>query len=203
MSAPASFFLATLFAFAHTDMASITLSLAAQHGKFHLPATFAGCFVGSAAADLAWFSVGRYLGAWALERPPLSWFNRRGQVELASRWLSQRGEYLLLLGRFMPALCTPMQFAAGMLHARPWRAVALLLASGAAHTTVVFGLAWWVGREIEAYFAAYQRAVLWGLVLAAAALLVLLRVVPWIVTRLSALGVSSSSPNAESPERTP
>lgn len=196
MNAGASLLIAAGLSMFQTDAAIIGTALAAQQGKLHPTAALLGCFLGSAVGDVAWFLCGRYFGAWAMSRWPLVWLIRPQQVAVASRWLSRRGDLLLLGSRFMPAFCTAIQFAAGMLHTRPRRAIPLLLIAAVLNTLTVFGLAVWLGHEIEVYLAAYRKAAV-GVVFGAGLLLLLvLHYVPGLIAG-RAVGAAELEPVTE------
>ncbi len=205
MNAGASFLIASGLTFFQTDAAIIGTALAAQQGKLHMGAALAGCFFGGAVGDVVWFLCGRYLGKWALERRPVTWFVRPQQMAIASRWLSRRGDLLLVISRFLPGLCTAIQFMAGMLHARPRRAIPLLLTAAALNTFAVFSLAVWLGHGIETYLSAYRQAAVWIIVAAGLMLLVVLHFGPGLITSRLAKDVVkpvAGLTNADSPENT-
>lgn len=200
MSAISSLLMAASVSLFQTDAAIIGTALAAQQSKIHVGGALVGCILGSAVGDVAWFLCGRHLGKWAMTRRPFSWFVRPHQVQWASHWLTRRGDFVLLGSRFLPALCTAIQFAAGMLHTRPRRAIPLLLVAAVANTLVVFSLASWLGHEMETYLTAYRDWAVWIVAAAGAALLLVLHFGPGLLARPAAASplADAASPSSES-----
>ena len=69
---------------------------------FSWPVTFATAYVGLLAADLTVYTFGRKLRSHKLRRRFIRHVIRPGRLRLAGRWFARFGDWLVMVGRFVP-----------------------------------------------------------------------------------------------------
>jgi membrane-associated protein len=80
--------------------------------------------VAGAAGAVAGDNVSFALGTWVGERTVKRWFRgekAQGRLHWAEHQLLTRGAYIIIVARFIPGGRTATTFAAGYIHAFPWR----------------------------------------------------------------------------------
>jgi pimeloyl-ACP methyl ester carboxylesterase/membrane protein DedA with SNARE-associated domain len=146
----AAFVLALLLAgstLVSEDLTCIGAGVMAAQGRIDWSLAVFACFLGILGGDLLLFLAGRYLGRPAIERAPLKWFIRGGDVEKGSTWFSRKGGMVILTSRFAPGMRLPTYFAAGLLHTSFWRFTFYFSVAAAVWTPLLVGLSSALGAE--------------------------------------------------------
>ncbi len=89
----------------------------AARGHLSLPLVIAIAAVGAFAGDNTSYAGGRFLGA-RIQRRFFSGEKAAGRIEWAKRFLKERGGYVFLVARFIPAGRTATTFTAGLVRYR-------------------------------------------------------------------------------------
>jgi membrane protein DedA with SNARE-associated domain len=111
-------FLDVIFPVVPSETAVITAGVVAAGGELSLPLVIAAAAVGACLGDNVAYLLGRLFE----ERVAGTLFagKRRHHLDRAERMLSERGGYLIVIGRFIPGGRTAVTFGAGILRF-PWR----------------------------------------------------------------------------------
>ena len=140
------------------------------------PGTIA-CLIGIFVGDVAFFALGRLVGRPALKRRPLRWLVRADNLDGAVDWFGRRGPVLVFVTRFLPGFRVPTYVAAGILHTGAWTFVFWFLLAAGVWTPALVGLSAGFGHQMVHWLGRY-RVLAWpALLLAAALIFVLVRVV--------------------------
>lgn len=157
------------------DVACIGAGIAVARGDVAWLPALVACFVGTLGMDVFFFCCGRYGGHWALRLPPIHWLVPERRLTQAITVLARYGSLVILVSRFLPALRTPLQFAAGLAHAKPTRALVYLVLACAIYVPLVFAGGFWFGEAVLQPLGQFQS---YGLpILIAAGLAILLAVI--------------------------
>ncbi len=118
-------------------------------GDLSLPLVIAAGAVGAVVGDNVSYGIGSWLG----ERTVKRWFRgekSRKRLEWAERTLSERGPYIIVVGRFIPGGRTAVTFSAGYLHTFPWRRFIVAdIAAGVIWATYASLLGYFGGKTFE------------------------------------------------------
>jgi membrane protein DedA with SNARE-associated domain len=145
-----------LATFASEDIACLAAGALIANGTIGLIPGILACAAGIYAGDLLLFFAGR-AGAPIARR-----FVSSGKLELAGRWMAERGAAVVLLSRFTPGLRLPTYLAAGILRTRFWTFNSYFLAAALIWTPVLVGSAAYLGRIFPAApFAMGAAMLLW------------------------------------------
>ncbi len=111
-------FLDVIIPIVPSETAVITAGVVASNGDLSLPLVIAAAAAGACLGD----NVAYLLGRLCEDRVANTLFagKRRHHLDRAERTLSERGGYLIIIGRFIPGGRTAVTFGAGVLHF-PWR----------------------------------------------------------------------------------
>src|SRR5262249_35419340 len=109
------FLLIAAATFASEDLTCISTGALIAAGKIGWLPGMLACIFGIYFGDLLLYFAGRMIG-----RPLLRRFVANEKVDLASRWLAERGARVVMLSRFTPGLRLPTYIAAGLLRTRFW-----------------------------------------------------------------------------------
>lgn len=150
--------------------------LVARRSLTFVPAV-AACLVGIFAGDLLLFAAGRMLGRPALRRAPLRWFVSEADIERSSEWFARQGPRLILATRFIPGTRLPTYLAAGILHTRALTFAGVFLVAASMWTPLLVGVSALSGRQALDWLTAYQRRALPALLLTAALLFLVTKLV--------------------------
>jgi len=173
-----------LATFVAEDLTCIAGGLLVAHGRIGLAAAIAACFVGILIGDLLLVLAGRWLGRPALARRPLRWLVTPASVERASAWFDSRGAAAVFLSRFVPGSRLPLFLAAGVLRAPLLPLTLALSAAGAIWTPGLVWISAATGGAIRSQFEVWERRAVLVALLAAAIVLLLIKVlVPAITWR--------------------
>src|SRR4051794_37612457 len=112
--------LIALATFVSEDLTCIATGALIASGMLGFIPGVLACIAGIFAGDLLLYLAGRWIG-----RPILSWKPVRKvltneKLDRASKWLSDRGAYVVIFSRFTPGLRLPTYLAAGLLKTRFW-----------------------------------------------------------------------------------
>ena len=110
-------------------------------------ACVAGIFVG----DLLLYFAGRLLGRPVVQWKPFRKMLSEEKLDLASRWLAERGASVVILSRFTPGLRLPTYVAAGVLKTRVCTFAAYFLLAAFLWTPVLVGAAAFLGRRLPLF----------------------------------------------------
>lgn len=157
------------------DMACIGAGLAAARGDVSWPIAMVACVIGTVLIDLGWFSLGKFVGGWAMRRPPLAWVVSPERWSVAETAVRRRGAIVILMSRFLPGLRTPLQVVAGAMGTGFWKAAGCFALASLIYVPLVFGLAYLLGEAIMEHVPLYKRYGVPMLVAVAAALWLLLK----------------------------
>lgn len=142
-----------------------------------LPLVFLAVVLGNAAGSAAAFAVGRGLrGGAAGGRKRLAGWLPRERLESIERSWKVRGDWLIVVNRFLPGIRSLFFVAAGMGRMPFGRVMALGALSSAIWNSLLLGVGYWAGANLDrmlAWFRAYGTLA-WS-VLAAAAVFFLVR----------------------------
>jgi membrane protein DedA with SNARE-associated domain len=172
-----------LATFVSEDLTCLAVGLLAASGELSLALGLIGCFVGIVLGDLGLWLLGRVGGRRLLRWPWLARLLPAQRLDQAAGWLDRRGGLAVLAARFLPGTRVPLYVAAGLIGRRPGRfALWVVLAALAWVPLLVLAVALSGGA-----LAAPLRALLgpgWpGLLGAAAALFLLIRLAPRLLRR--------------------
>jgi membrane-associated protein len=98
----------------------ITAGVLASSGDLELLFVILAAAAGAIVGD----NISYGLGTWVGERTVKRWFRgekAQKRFEWAERTLDERGAYIIIIARFIPGGRTAVTFAAGYVHAFPWR----------------------------------------------------------------------------------
>jgi membrane protein DedA with SNARE-associated domain len=158
------------------DLTCIAAGLLVAHGKLDFTTAAIACYLGIWIGDLLLVAAGRWLGRPALVRRPLRWLVSPESVARAERWFARRGVGAVFVSRFLPGTRFPLFVAAGILRA-PVAPLAVSLAlAGLIWTPALVGLAAVTGDAARRYLELWGRAALPVALVAAAVVLVLVKV---------------------------
>ena len=130
------------------DLTCIGAGILVAQGRLGFLAGAFACFFGIFVGDVLLYAAGRFLGRPVLNRAPLRWFIRAGDVEKSSAWFSRRGLVVIFASRFVPGARLPTYFAAGLLDTRFWWFALYFLLAGVVWAPLLVGLSNALGGEV-------------------------------------------------------
>ena len=98
------------------------------------------CVAGIFFGDLLLYFAGRLLGRPIVRWKPLRRSSEQ-KLDLASKWLAERGASVVILSRFTPGLRLPTYVAAGLLKTRFWTFASYFLLAAVLWTPLLVGAA--------------------------------------------------------------
>lgn len=123
-------------------------ALSAQ-GTLHPPLALAACVIGALAGDFVMYAIGYHFGHSLLkDHPRFARFLRADREPKFEALINQHGLKMLLAGRFMVGVRSPLYLSAGALRI-PWRRFLLMdLLCATLVVGLVFGLAYALGEAV-------------------------------------------------------
>jgi membrane protein DedA with SNARE-associated domain len=146
------------------DLVIIPAGVLVNHG--HLPpwSTLAAAYLGVVLSDIMWFLVCRHYGTPLLHK---KWFKRlvhpRRLLE-AKHQMEQRGAWMIVMARFIPASRTTAITVAGMLHLPVWKFILATSCCVCITAPLQLGAGWLIGQGIGSQSAAGSVKVIIGLI---------------------------------------
>jgi membrane protein DedA with SNARE-associated domain len=140
--------LIALATFVSEDLTCIgTGALIASGMLGFVPGTLA-CIGGIFFGDLLLYFAGRLVGRPIVRWKPLREILSEQKLDLASKWLTERGASVVTLSRFTPGLRLPTYVAAGLLRTRFWTFSLYFLLAAALWTPLLVGGSAVLGRSL-------------------------------------------------------
>lgn len=171
-------FLVAMATLVSEDLASIGSGLMAARGTFTFFQASLAAFSGIVVGDLALYAAGRWLGRPALARRPLRWFVSTDKLAVGEKWFDEKGIRAVLVARFIPGTRLPTYVAAGVLKAPFLKFLFYFLISALLWTPALVGASMLLGREVLAFYTAFEAYALWVLLALVLLLFVGFRLVP-------------------------
>ena len=147
------FFLFTLIT---EDISCVAAGLAITSSITTWPVALTGCIAGILFGDLTFFFLGYYVG-----RPVMRWwpFNRLfkdQQLQLADKWFSQNGVWVIVLSRFTPGLRGPVYLSAGFSKMSKLKFTLALSISALFWAPMMIGLAHLIGYPVMGWIETWE-----------------------------------------------
>ena len=140
-----------LATFVQEDVPTVTAAILVGAGRMRWAPGFLGCFLGIWLGDALLYLLARGFG-----RPLLKfgWARRLAtpeSVARSERWFAERGAWLLVSSRFVPGTRLPTYLAAGFLRLPFTRFLLITGSAVAVWTLAIFGLAQWLGPQLNGW----------------------------------------------------
>lgn len=136
-----------LATFASEDLACMAAGLLVARGLISLPAGIFASFAGIWIGDMALYAVGRYGGAWCIQRAPLRRVINQGGLESARAFLVRKGATAIFISRFTPGMRLPLYVVAGIVRVPALKLAVWFMLAGMAWTVSVVSLAATFGQK--------------------------------------------------------
>lgn len=180
------------------DISLVAAGYLAHLGVLDVHLAFVVCFASVLGGDMLAFTLGRRLGAMALESRVLRRLFPPGKQRRAREYFAKYGGRVIFAARFLPGLRFSIFFSAGSLRYRPAAFLAVDALAAALSVPALVYLAWWFGEDIDRLIG-WVRHSQQGLATLA---IVLVLVVGWKAWRGRALAQPGAAPTSR-PEEAP
>ncbi|MCG8461454.1 MAG: alpha/beta fold hydrolase [Holophagales bacterium] len=151
--------LLALATFVSEDLTCIAAGLLVARGSLGLTPAVVACALGIFVGDFGLYLAGRF-GRPFLDRAPLRWLMRPGDLKRSEIWFERRGPLVILLSRFLPGTRIPTYVSAGLLGMHPVRFGIYLLVPVALWTPLLVGLSYLLGERFLGAFESFQARAL-------------------------------------------
>lgn len=162
------------------DVATIGAGLAVASGKLNWYTAVVGTFLGVLAGDFVYFFGGRYMGRWALHRPPFKWFVHKDQLAWCKLWVYRSRALSIVSSRFVPSLRSAVPFTVGISDVPLHAALPYFVLAASLYSTLIVSGAMYFGVQLSD-LAEWGKA--YGLVVVFSLLACAYVLVQWISAR--------------------
>lgn len=157
------------------DIIVIPAGLLVGHGELPLMPTLMAAYFGVVIGDLMWFAVCSKLGTRLLH---MRWFKRvvhpRRMLQVKYQF-DQRGAWVIVLARFIPASRTTTITVAGMMHMKFWKFALVTIGCVLITAPMQLFAGWWIAQSLKVESTVESIFRLFGLVMVVVAIVLIYR----------------------------
>lgn len=143
--------------FVSEDLTCVSAGVLVSKGSLSYWLAALACTLGVWVSDSLIYFWGLLGRRGLLERVPLRWFVKRGQIERGAGMFERHGAKVLILSRFMPGSRVPIYLAAGFLHYPFPRFAAWMALAATLWAPVMVWLAMKLGHSLLAWLERYEK----------------------------------------------
>lgn len=152
------FVLIAVSTFVSEDLTCVAAGSLSASGRLNLATAVAACFTGIFIGDILLVLAGRAARSSPWLRSLIDKFVSAPAMAYAAGWLERRGDFAVIISRFVPGTRLPLYAAIGFTTKRPQRFMLSFAIAAALWTPLVVGAAYFIGENTLKIFAQYQYA---------------------------------------------